>query len=241
LFKQAVEFIEANQDKLPDNTVFYCEYLQNPGHNTLRYERIPKNHLALFAISDNTEKFISSYNELKAWADKLDIDVVPLIYKGVIESADKIMEFLGTISYLGASNIEGVVVKNYNKSFLLGGQPIPLMSGKFVSETFKETNREGWAKENTSRGKWETFKLGFRTEARWQKAVQHLKEKSELENSPRDIGKLIAEVKKDIREEEENTIKDFLFKEFGDEILRYSTGGLPEWYKEKLLKENFNN
>jgi len=46
-------------------------------------------------------------------------------------------------------------------------------------------------------------------------------------------------VHNDIISEEKETIKNFLFREFGQEIIRKSTAGLPEWYKEKLIKDSF--
>lgn len=80
-----------------------------------------------------------------------------------------------------------------------------------------------------------------RTEARWMKGIQHLTEKGELEYSPRDIGNLIREIKADIEEEEKENIKEFLWREFGQEFLRRSTSGLPEFYKEWLAKRSFED
>ena len=236
MFREAVNYIASIGDRIPDNTVFHAEYLQTPHHNSLTYERMPKNHLALFSVSDSTEKFYN-HEEIKSWADKLEIDAVPLVYKGTIENTDKILEMIGSDSYLGLAKAEGVVVKNYNKPFLLGGQPIPVMCGKYVSENFKEVHRAGWSGEHTGRGKWETFKEGYKTEARWHKAIQFLRDSGELTESPKDIGKLIKRVMQDIEEEEKETIKEFLWKEFGTEVLRMSVHGLPEFYKMHLLKK----
>lgn len=240
MFKEAVEYIATIADKIPDGMVFHAEYLQTPHHNSLTYERIPKNHLALFSVSDSTEKFFS-YVEIQKWAKILDIDAVPIIFIGKINNTDEILEMVGSPSYLGNVNAEGVVVKNYNKPFLLGGQPIPVMAGKYVSEQFKEVHRAGWTGEHTGRGKWETFKEGYKTEARWLKAVQFLRDAGELTETPKDIGKLIARVMQDIEEEEKETIKTFLWKEFGTEVLRTAVHGLPEFYKLHLLKKLDDN
>ena len=142
-------------------------------------------------------------------------------------------------SILGNVEMEGLVVKNYRQPFLLGGQPIPLMAGKYVSEKFKEVHQKSWKRDSTSKGKFEVFKMSFRTEARWDKSIQHLRDSGELENSPRDIGKLIRAIKDDITEEEKDNIKEFLWKEFSPEVLRYATSKFPEYYKEKLLKAAF--
>lgn len=239
MFSKAVEYVLSIEHILPDNTVFYCEYLEKPKHNILVYDRIPKNNLMLYGVCDNTLKFVNEYEKLIEHADFLNIEVVPLIYKGIVENVDFIKEIMERKSVLGNVQIEGIVVKNYKNPFLLGSQPIPLMMGKYVSEKFKEKHNKDWKKEKTTKGKWETFKDGFRTEARWNKSIQHLREKDELTNSPKDIGKLIKEIQNDITEEEKENIKNFLWKLYGKEILRNATKGFPEYYKEYLLKRNF--
>ena len=239
MFKEAVDYALSLEDKVEDNTVYYCEYLRTPRHNMLTYERIPKNHLALFAVSNGRDRFNHSHIELTGIAKNLDIEVVPLLYKGRVDSPEELLELLEKDSILGGVSVEGIVAKNFDRPFLLGGQPIPLMAGKFVSEKFKEVHREQWGKKFSTKGKWETFLESFKTEARWHKAVQHLKEAGELENAPRDIGKLIKEIQSDISDEEKEDIKEFLWKEFGGQLLRHSTRGFAEWYKEELMKNSF--
>jgi hypothetical protein len=240
LFLKAIEYVLSIQDKIPDNTVFYCEYLKTEKHNVLKYNRVPKNNLALFGISNATgTKFISKYEELKQYADLLDIEAVPMFYYGKIDSPEQLVSFLEKESILGGVKIEGVVVKNYQRQFLLGGQPIPLMMGKYVSESFKEVHRKSWGKEFTAKGKWELFKDSFRTEARWHKAIQHLRDNGELEFSPKDIGKLLKEIQKDIEEEEKENIKEFLWNEYGKDIMRRAVIGFPEFYKNFLLQRSF--
>lgn len=237
MFIEGVNYVLSIEDKIPNNTVFYTEYLQKPKHNVLCYSRVPKNHMALFGVSDENQNFVKDYRELQKYAEMIDIEVVPLLYEGYIKSADELTKFLETESALGNTKVEGIVVKNYHQPFLLGGQPIPIMMGKLVREDFKEVHRKTWNSENTSKGRWELFKESYRTEARWQKAVQHLREMNELENSPRDIGKLIKEVQNDIIEEEKENIKNFLWQEYGQELLRYSTKGCAEWYKKYLAEK----
>ena len=241
LFLPATDHAQAlyADNELPDDTVFYCETLSKPRHNVLAYEHVPRNHLVLFGVSTASLSFVSDHETLASWAVGLEIDVAPMLYRGRIETVEQLMTLLEIDSFLGGTKIEGVVAKNYARPFLLGGQPIPLMAGKFVSERFKETHRSNWNKENTSRGKWEDFLESFRTEARWQKSVAHLRESGELENSPRDIGKLIKAIQADIAEEETEDIKNFLWRTFGQDVIRKSTAGFPEWYKEQLLKSAF--
>ncbi len=238
LFKEGVEYVLSIRDKIPSNKIFYCEYLKKPKHNTLKYNRIPTNHLTLFSVLDITQKFDRNIQD---YAETLNIDCVPILFKGNINSIDELLDLLNIESFLGGPTIEGVVVKNYDNPFLLGGQPIPLMAGKFVSEKFKEKNETRWNKEEKSKSKIDSFFESFRTEARWEKAIQHLRDDGKLKNEPKDIGLLIKEIQKDIFEEEEESIKNFLWNEFKGHIARKSTSGFPEWYKERLVNNSFDD
>jgi hypothetical protein len=60
-----------------------------------------------------------------------------------------------------------------------------------------------------------------------------------LANDPKDIGKLFREVQADIEAEEIDDVKEFLWKEYKGELMRRSTGGLPEWYKTRLTERSF--
>jgi hypothetical protein len=237
MFSKAVEYV--TQLTLPDNVIFYCEYLQSPKHNTLKYEKVPKNNLVLFGVMSYSQKFVSKHEELKQYADMLNIDVIPLIYKGKINNPEELIKMLETESYLGGNKVEGIVVKNYDRPFLLGGQPIPVMAGKYVSEAFKEVHRKSWGKEHTGKGKWDTFKEGYKTEARWNKAIQHYKEKGLYTGSPKDIGPLLKEIQEDIKAEEKQVIMEFLWREFSPELLRAAVSGFPEHFKMKLMEETF--
>lgn len=236
MFKLGVDYVMSICDKLRPDCRYHAEYLRKPKHNVLCYERVPKNNLILFGMSTVGDSFCDDYDILKEGANELDIDVVPLLFKGKISSIEFLHDLFETESYLGGTKIEGVVIKNYHRPFMLGNCPIPVMMGKYVSEKFKEVHRKEWKQGHTSVGQWELFKQGYQTEARWQKAIQHLDEKGELEHSPRDIGKLLKEVQNDIAEEEKETIKEFLWKHFGQEVLKRSTIGFPEWYKMKLVE-----
>jgi len=236
MFAAAIEYVQSIESRVLDNIVYYCEYLMRPKHNVLKYDTIPKNHLALFGVSTPEKRFVTAHHVLEKIANLLGIDVVPLLYQGEIKNSSDVLELLEEESYLGGTKVEGVVVKNYSQQFLIGGQPMPLMAGKYVSEKFKEKHDKDWKKEKTSKGRWQTYCEGFQSEARWHKAVQHLREKGELEFEPRDIGKLIKEIQRDIMEEEKESIKGMLWQEFGKDVLRTAIKGFPETYKEWLLK-----
>lgn len=238
MFDKAVEYVTSIEHLLFPNTAYYCEYLRQEKHNVLRYSRIPKNNLVLWGISNFMgDQFYSKHSAIVTAAERLGIEPVRLVHKGLIKNVEKVLDFIDTEESQLGGQMEGVVVKNYEQQFLLGGQPIPVMAGKYVSEKFKEVHRTSWSKEHTNGGKWQAFKLGYNTEARWHKAIQHLRDNGELEGQPRDIGKLVKAIQSDIVDEEQDNIKDFLWKHFGQEVLRTACQGFPEFYKRYLAEE----
>ena len=73
------------------------------------------------------------------------------------------------------------------------------------------------------------------------KAVQHLRERGELTESPKDIGNLIIEVREDTFKEETERLKLVLFNAFKKDIGSRLTKGLPEWYKGQLAEKQFSS
>jgi len=233
MFQKAVDHVRSMENEFKSlgfDIYCYFEYLNKPKHNTLTYERVPKNNLVLFdCMSDGKW---SDREELEKIASILNVDVIPELYRGIV-TKEKIKELLDTDSYLGNEKVEGVVIKNYNQTILVGGQLFPLFT-KYVREEFKERHNKEW-KTQSPKGAIQEYVDSFKSEARWQKALQHLMEKGEIEHELRDIGKLVPRVMEDIKEEEIENIKDFLYNKFIGDITRTSIRGLPEWYKEKLL------
>lgn len=235
MFALAVDHIQQNVIELHDMTDqfgecwFYCEYLQKPKQNTLAYERVPKNHLALFDA--NILGVWPARTMLKELATRLNIDIVPEFHCGPI-SLEELKELLAIPSFLGGQTVEGLVIKNYNELIALGGRTYPVFC-KLVNEAFKERHSVDW-KDRSTKGKLETYLESFRSEARWQKAVQWMREEGSLKYQPRDIGSLVKLIQADIREEETENIKEELYKLYIGDIVRMSTRGLAEWYKEQL-------
>lgn len=219
--------------------LFYGETLATPKHNTLKYKRVPYNHFALFGVQ-LPERWVVGYKDLTGWAGFLDCDVVPLLYQGKIHSVDELKSFMNSESVLGEANIEGVVVKNYNRHvFLDGGRVIlPFMAGKYVSEAFKEVHKNSWVGENTTGGKFTNLCASYKTNARWHKAIQHLRDEGKLTDTPKDIGILIPELLRDITEECKDDIKEHLWNIYNRDIFRYVSAGFPEFYKEYLLNKS---
>jgi hypothetical protein len=235
LFKPAVDYINEISDRINQGFYFYGETLYRPKHNTIKYDRIPKNHIALFGVYNVREESYMDYEDMMFIADEFNIDIVPLIKHGRIKTIEGLLD---TESYLGGHKIEGFVVRDVHRAVNYKGIIFPMMLAKYVSEEFKEKHIKGW-KQKSGKSGWETFMEQYKTEARWQKGFQHLRDQGDLEFEPRDIGKLIKEVQRDITEECKEEILNFLWDQFGKNLLRYSIRGLPEWYKEKIAKGDY--
>ena len=237
MFVQAVENVRLIQDKLHPDWIYRCEYLSKPHHNTLSYSRVPNHNLILYDVAIGGERYLSPRNKAKAAKD-IGLECVPVLFRGKIDSMNMFNDLLQTESILGGTKIEGIVVKNY-KLFTLEKK---VAMGKYVSEAFKEVHSAEWRKSNPTGKDIEQQLIDkYKTEARWQKAVQHLTELGILEGSPRDIGKLILAVPEDILDECEDEIKDTLFKHYWQHIRRGVTAGLPEWWKQKLAENAFEH
>lgn len=217
--------------------IYRGEFLGKPKHNTLNYGRVPKNNVILFDVMIAPETYLS-YSEKAEEATRLGIECVPLLYEGKIDNFEIFKEFLERVSILGATTIEGVVIKNYQ----LFTQEKKVAMGKYVSEAFKEVHDRDWKDRNpTGKDVVELITEKYRTLARWQKAIIHAQEDGTYTGTPADIGTLIKAIPEDILKECGDEIKDALFAHFWQFIRRGTTRGFPEWYKEELAKTAFSN
>lgn len=235
MFRQAVQEVQDRRERLVPGWTYRAEYLAKPKHNALAYDRVPKGHLILFDVDKGDQDYVLA-DRLGSVASILGIEAVPLLYEGVISDPYQLRVLLDTPSALGGQKVEGVVVKNYA---LFGPDKKTLMA-KFVSEAFKEAHAAEWKQSNPKSGDVVQELISrYRTPARWQKAVQHLREQGALEDSPRDIGALFREVPEDLKREEAEAIKDYLFAWAWPKVQRGACAGLAEWYKDELLKLQF--
>jgi len=227
LAKQNTEFLP-----LVDGWIYRGELLNKPKHNTLCYERVPVKNVILYDIDKGDQDYLT-HAEMRKHCGDIGLECVQLFYQGQVKILSGLLEFLKTPSTLGGP-IEGMVIKNY-------GQYAPnkkVLMAKIVQDEFKEKHRKEWKNSNPS-GKDKIGQIAqeFCTEARWDKAVQHLRDDGRLEGTPKDIGNLIKAVQQDIEKECAGEIKDRLWNWAKPHVSRVSTRGLPEWYKNKLRED----
>lgn len=238
MFSAAVATVKSLSGLLTPGWTYRAEFLGKPKHNALAYDRMPKAHLILFDVNDGHESYLS-YAAKHGEAERLGLECVPLIFSGRLTLAD-FRALLDRTSILGGQKIEGVVVKPsaYDKF----GADKKVLLAKFVSEAFKEVHAASWKQSNPTKSDViERLRAVYNTPGRWSKAVQHLRERGLLEDSPRDIGKLIGEVQADVERECSDEIREKLFAWAWPQIQRGITSGLPAWYKEELVKMQFSN
>lgn len=239
LFRPTISHFEAVPDAIKalafPGTVFRGEAFKNERHNTLKYGRTPEGHFVLFDIERPGQQF-EDPSTVRQWAGRLGVEPIRTIYVGKVE-VSQIQEWLKEESALGGTILEGVVLKPV--AYDLFGVDKKLLIAKMVREDFKEMNGAAWKLNNPSRGDVvDALITKYRNNQRYKKAVQHLRDEGKLDGSPKDIGSLIAEVKKDIEKEERDAIAEALLNRFLPDILRGASGGIPDWYKAELAGLN---
>lgn len=235
LFKAAAEYVSSIQDKLQEGWTYRGEVLRGPKHNAIEYDHAPLNNVIIFDIDRGEQDYLTSI-EKYVEAGRLGFQVVPVLFEGKVDNIEQLRAFLDRESVLGKSKIEGMVIKAYNQY----GPDKKVLMGKWVSEAFKEINGSEWSKANPGREDFLTILAkALKTDARWEKAIQHLRDDGKLEDSPRDIGVLLKEIQTDVKKEVGEEIKEKLFAYYWPQIARGVIGGFPEYYKERLAKSQF--
>ncbi len=233
MFQPAIDTANKLLDKMgqvPVSTIFVCEYMRSPKHNTLCYERVPKHNLMLLDVLQNGE--YTPYK--KAVGDSLDMETVPQIANGTKPLHMKDLDALLQMpSVLGKEKVEGVVIKNFGKRFIAHSKSYPYMA-KYVREEFKEQNKVEWGQGVPLP---EKILSGFPKEPRWHKAVEHLRDRGELQSNMRDMVKLTQEVEMDFETECEAEVKRVLYGHYRHELVSGMKRGLAEWYKKELAKK----
>lgn len=233
MFGKAVEEIQKRRGSLVPGYTYRGEYLQKPKHNTLAYDRVPEGNIILFDVEEN--RIVLGLYAAADQAVRLGLEFVPTYGMGVFQ-LDELDRLIATQPSVLGGMIEGVVLKPFEHQFNRYGQRL---LGKRVADRFKELHQKNWKEKNP----WRTDILQqlterYSTEARYEKAYQHLRDAGVLVGELRDIGPLIGEVARDTHEEEGQAIKDFLFKWIWKDLGRQITKGVPDWYKRRLMDDS---
>ena len=233
MFSLAVEYLQKIKSVLTDGWTHRGEYLSKPKHNTLCYSKTPFGFIVLFDVDTGNTSYLEQ-QEVRSLSEFHGFDYAPVLWEGDGKEVtlNMLKGLLTTESILGGVNIEGVVIKNYDKYI-----KDKVMMAKYVSASFQEKHGKDWKQRNP--GAIEYVVGHFGKEAIFQKTVQHLEEAGQLDHEPKDIGKLMKELNQDIEREHAEEIKEMLYKSEKGKILKEITKGFPEWYKDKLANDAF--
>jgi hypothetical protein len=226
---------------LGEGWIYFCEFLARPKHNVLTYSRAPKGFLVLYDAfsgpnSPVPNKWLSPGGKIEL-ANILGLEPVQILYTGSIsefEFPQLRQDSMTAMSSLGDCMVEGIVIKNYGKPHGERGAAWP-QTAKIVSDRFKEKMKCKPVNPKAGPGEFvQSLVNSLRTEARWLKAVQHLREAGKLQGANVDIGPLCKEVQEDVLVEEGEWIANKLMEEFAKEISKGVVHGLAQWYQDKL-------
>ena len=235
MFLRAGQTAQDLQHVLTPGWTYRGEFLATPKHNVLKYKRTPKANVILYDINVGLERYLP-YEQLEWEGNRIGLEVVPLLWDSVLVADKSVYETLlaRSESILGGP-IEGMVCKPVQPMY---GPDNKAIMAKYVSDKFKEAHVKEWGKgQNNNAGILDLLASRYATPARWQKAVQHLREGGKLAGSPSDIGDIVHEVMADTALECHDGIAEELFKYYWQDISRRLTKGLPEWYKNRLVEE----
>lgn len=233
MFAKGIEVVQGLD--LHVGWTYRAEYLAKPKHNALAYDRVPEKHIIVFDINTGHECYMS-YAEKADECARIGLETVPLVHEGMLDTLADFRSMIDRVSALGGQKVEGVVIKNYRRF----GPDKKVLMGKFVSEAFKEVHAAEWKAANPSKTDIVDRLIDMlRTPARWNKAIQHMREAGTLDDSPRDIGLLMKEVQVDIEKECMDIISQKLAEWALPQVRRGVVRGLPEWYKEQLVARQF--
>lgn len=237
MFNEGITAVKLIKDRLTPNWTYRGEYLRVPKHNTLGYARVPVGHVVIFDIDRADQDYLSPAEVAKE-ACRIGFDAIPTIYEGVVSGPDHVAQLLKDHIPLlgGAAQAEGLVFKRYDAY----STDKKILMGKYVTEAFKEAHQTDWKATNPG-GKdvVEMVIANYRTDARFTKAVQHLRDGGELTDTVKDIGPLMKELARDLKKEEEDAIKEMLWRWAKPKIMRGISHGFPQWYKDRLLANSF--
>lgn len=234
-FQMVIDWVKENADKLNRGYVYRGEAITSLKHNTLTYERVPVGGVVLYDIYNSVADCMLSATEVQREAKRLGLEAVQTF----LEFAPSDVEYakacaLSGKPMLGGEKMEGVVVKQYlmPDPTLLKDSAECFLKVKYVNESFKEVHHKDWKDRNPgTKDVINNLIEMYGTEARLAKAVQHLRDDGKLTDSVKDIGALIGEVARDIKEECEEELKEALWKHFSRPILRGISNKMPAYYK----------
>ena len=234
---------ETDWKQFGEEVTLFCEFLKSEKHNTIKYDRVPKNHLYLFgAIVDDVHMKTGDLREIAA---VVEVDPPNIMYEGKVDSAEELKEFMTHDSYLGGSKVEGVVIKNYNRTY----DPLQVHSqefigypvaAKFVREDFKAANMKNWNLQ-TRVSCVDAVVERYFTGERFQKSIQHLGDEGKITYTKKDLQYLIPEFFNDLVDEKKEAMTNMIMAEVFKTIKKRADGFVVKAWIDHLTERQFDH
>lgn len=252
-FEKAITMLSFKYDNKnilnPDYT-YHGESVCRIKHNVCVYERTPKNYFILYDIFNNISNEYVSSEVKKLEAERVGFEIVQTLYhnndpnQDPYDICDKLIKQieLGEIKSCLGGTIEGIVLKHH--AFTKKGKSVATKL-KLVTTNFKERHIVKQPKAELSPDEFLTS-LGnsFCTEARFQKAYQHLVENNTINPDSikkADKDKIIMELNVDFDKEYREELKELLYVEFSPLLKKLAREGAGNWFNKTYLPENNND
>jgi len=224
------------EHQLPDsNLVFHGEAICKVRHNVATYERVPRYCFVLFSVQDLNSGDYIPLLDLESVAKRLNLELAPIWFFNRTPENDPNIEVdtlmsNPPLSFLGGEP-EGCVLKHlhYVKR---NGQTVA-SKFKFVSDRFKERHATRSKIEVTSPDQFiESLVQWYPLKPRLRKAIFRLRDREEIqidttdkEQRQIDAQKVTREMKRDWLDEEEELLKNHIWRHFKPYILKKITSG----------------
>lgn len=225
----------------PGHLVFRGEAMLKAKQNKLKYDRAAKNGLVLFDVEDWSSgelHYPTPVESVMEFAEVFDFDavqVVEILETDKIYTKEMFSAHYESVDSVLGGKIEGVVLKNYAERDPADGK---LLVAKYVSDEFRESMKVRPMKIPSNHTLFlEKLGKSVCTEARWDKAIQHLREQGELTGTAKDIGPLMRELHADIEKECIEDVKEALWDEARKTILKSASTGFPQYYLEQIAQD----
>lgn len=247
-YQWAIENI--NPKDLNPNTIYFGEWTNK--HKIDYGENGNKFYLFDVYVDSTSFSQYMPFSFVEYWAEKLNLNLVPVFYHGEYQSIEHVKSFLGQTKLNGKigeeEHGEGIVIKRYEYRDRFGKQQHYKMTTKKFSE-----KKKGVVKEKYNATPETIFTNKFVTEQRVEKNLFKLFDEGILKGDPyeleyTDLGKimksLVLQVKNDILEEESSFFeKDYsinlnvLNKALGGIVSKYVRSFIDKKNEEKFDKK----
>lgn len=212
LFRDLLLWVDENETNLlglQDNVILYGETLHN-GNKTRYGSKVA------FLLFDAYNFEFKYFMDTLFFATQFNLRTVPTLYRGTFK--DDLSILIGRSRIDDETEMEGIVIKAYNIDTWHfdkeTGEQVrhltPFVGGKIVREAFKERMTQRTAPDKVA----DPIALiaeTFATDARYEKMLQKLRDQGVVDPA---LHQVIASATKDIHDEEEEEIKNMLFKAY---------------------------